>query len=52
MEQAPSTFLSIADEIPYSRYKKLKEKIKSDKRNGYVIVQYKGKCKIIKKKQL
>ena len=52
VEQAPSTFISIIEDIPYSRYKKLRELIENDNRNGYVIIEYKGKCKIIKKKQL
>lgn len=51
-KQAPSCFISIKDEITYNKYKKLKDEIKKDNRNGYVIIEYKGKCKVLKQKKL
>jgi len=50
-KQAPSCFISIKDEITYNKYKKLKDEIKKDNRNGYVIIEYKGKCKVLKQKK-
>jgi len=51
-KQAPSCFISIKGEITYNKYKKLKDEIKKDNRNGYVIIEYKGKCKVLKQKKL